>query len=151
MTNIIFTGIRENVLGLDHITEKALLAAKSIVTRGGVVISNEGKKNFRSYPGGQTVSRRTGRTYYKGAPNFPASPPLPTNRSGNLRNSIRLLQVTPTDGGWQSQTGPTMKYAAWVNYGTSRAREFPFFTTGVENSETRIREIAEEEWSRVND
>ena len=146
---IIVEGVSELSARFKALTVKADAAARNIVLKGAVVIAGESKKDFRPRPSGsQTTSRRTGRVYYKGAPNYPAQPPMPTNRSGNLRRSIRMLKVRPMGfGRWESTTGPTVSYGGYVEYGTSRARPFPFMKPALERSSAALAAIYEREWA----
>ena len=126
-------------------------AAKTIVRRGSIMISNAAKLQFRPRPGGsQRTSKRTGRVYYEGAPDFPANPPRPTFRSGNLQKSIRMIEIERLGfGRWQSATGPTMNYAPYVEFGTSRARQFPFLKMALDEVTPDLRALYEEEWAKA--
>ena len=147
MAEIIISGINEfenemkrNILRMDT-------AARNIVQKGGLVIERKAKEGFNPRPSGSQRTSKSGRTYYQGAPKYPATPPKPTQRSGNLRNSIKTQQVTSLGAGrWQSDTGPSIKYAGFVEYGTSRSREFPYMTPGIKSSYEEINSIAQEEW-----
>ena len=147
MAEIIISGINEfenemkrNILRMDT-------AARNIVTKGALVIERKAKEGFNPRPSGSQRTSKSGRTYYQGAPKYPATPPKPTQRSGNLRNSIKTQQVTSLGAGrWQSDTGPSVKYAGFVEYGTSRSREFPYMTPGIKSSYEEINSIAQEEW-----
>ena len=146
-SEIIISGINEfenemkrNILRMDT-------AARNIVQKGGLVIERKAKEGFNPRPSGSQRTSKSGRTYYQGAPKYPATPPKPTQRSGNLRNSIKTQQVTSLGAGrWQSDTGPSIKYAGFVEYGTSRSREFPYMTPGIKSSYEEINSIAQEEW-----
>ena len=147
MAEIIISGINEfenemkrNILRMDT-------AARNIVQKGGLVIERKAKEGFNPRPSGSQRTSKSGRTYYQGAPKYPATPPKPTQRSGNLRTSIKTQQVTSLGAGrWQSDTGPSIKYAGFVEYGTSRSREFPYMTPGIKSSYEEINSIAQEEW-----
>ena len=147
MVEVIISGINEfddemkrNILRMDT-------AARNIVTKGALVIERKAKEGFNPRPSGSQRTSKSGRTYYQGAPKYPATPPKPTQRSGNLRNSIKTQQVTSLGAGrWQSDTGPSVKYAGFVEYGTSRSREFPYMTPGIKSSYEEINSIAQEEW-----
>ena len=132
--------MKRNILRMDT-------AARNIVTKGALVIERKAKEGFNPRPSGSQRTSKSGRTYYQGAPKYPATPPKPTQRSGNLRNSIKTQQVTSLGAGrWQSDTGPSVKYAGFVEYGTSRSREFPYMTPGIKSSYEEINSIAQEEW-----
>ena len=147
MVEVIISGINEFDNGLKRSMAKADIAARNIVTKGALVIERKAKEGFNPRPSGSQRTSKSGRTYYQGAPKYPATPPKPTQRSGNLRNSIKTQQVTSLGAGrWQSDTGPSVKYAGFVEYGTSRSREFPYMTPGIKSSYEEIISIAQEEW-----
>ena len=147
MAEVIISGINEFDNGLKRSMAKADIAARNIVTKGALVIERKAKEGFNPRPSGSQRTSKSGRTYYQGAPQYPATPPKPTQRSGNLRNSIKTQQVTSLGAGrWQSDTGPSVKYAGFVEYGTSRSREFPYMTPGIKSSYEEINSIAQEEW-----
>ena len=147
MAEIIISGINEfenemkrNILRMDT-------AARNIVQKGGLVIERKAKEGFNPRPSGSQRTSKSGRTYYQGAPKYPATPPKPTQRTGNLRNSTRFQGIKQMGiGRWMSQTGPTVQYAPFVEYGTSHAREFPYMRTAVKDSNEEIKRIAQEEW-----
>ena len=147
MAEIIISGISEFDKALNFDIAKADTAARNIVVKGALIIERKAKEQFRARPSGSQRTSKSGRVYYQGAPKYPATPPRPTQRSGNLRNSIKTQQVISLGAGrWQSDTGPSVKYAGFVEYGTSRSREFPYMTPGVKNSNEEINTIAQEEW-----
>jgi len=149
VADIVVEGIPEFDKMLATFVVDSDLAARNIVTKGALIIERNAKLEFRGRPAGsQRTSKKTGRVYYAGAPKFPAAPPQPTNRTGNLQASIRMQKVTGLGAGrWQSDTGPSVKYGPYVNFGTSRARAFPFMTNGFKNSLKEIQELAETEWA----
>ena len=147
MAEIIISGISDFDKALKFDIAKSDAAARNIVTKGALIIERKAKEEFRARPSGSQRVSKSGRVYYQGAPNYPAIPPKPTQRSGNLRNSIRTQSVKSLGvGRWQSDTGPSVKYAGAVEYGTSRSRQFPYMTPGVKNSNEEINRIAQEEW-----
>jgi len=146
-SEIIISGISEFDKALRFDIVKSDAAARNIVTKGALVIERMAKEEFRARPSGSQRVSKSGRVYYQGAPKYPAVPPKPTQRSGNLRNSIRTQSVKSLGTGrWQSDTGPSVQYAGFVEYGTSRSREFPYMKPGVKNSYEEINRIAQEEW-----
>jgi len=147
VAEIIISGISDFDKALKFDIAKSDAAARNIVTKGALIIERKAKEEFRARPSGSQRVSKSGRVYYQGAPNYPAIPPKPTQRSGNLRNSIRTQSVKSLGvGRWQSDTGPSVKYAGAVEYGTSRSRQFPYMTPGVKNSNEEINRIAQEEW-----
>lgn len=126
------------------------LAAERIVTRGALIVEAQAKKEFRPRPLGSRRVSRTGRVYYAGAPNYPAEPPRPTSRTGNLQASIGTRYIRRNGyAKWESGVGPNMKYGPFVEYGTSRARAFPFMEPGFEKSKDKLMELARKEWEAV--
>ena len=132
--------MKRNILRMDT-------AARNIVQKGGFVIERKAKEGFIPRPSGSQRTAKSGRVYYQGAPKYPANPPKPTQRTGNLRNSTKLQGIKQMGiGRWMSQTGPTVQYAPFVEYGTSHSREFPYMQTAVKDSNEEINRIAQEEW-----
>ena len=147
MAEIIISGISDFDKALKADIAKSDVAARNIVVKGAFVIERKAKEVFNPRPSGSQRTSKSGRTYYQGAPQYPATPPKPTQRSGNLRNSIRMQAVTSLGAGrWQSDTGPSVKYAGYVEYGTSRSREFPYMKPGIKSSASEIYKLAQEEW-----
>lgn len=146
---VIITGRREFDAALGQMDARALIAAKAIVDRGLVVIASEAKRTFRPRPGGQRTAK-SGRIYYSFAPPFQAIPPQATSRSGNLQSSIGTVSGSAAiSGGWSGFTGTEVKYAAYVEYGTSRMRAEPFMEQGLERSRGALQAIAETEWAKA--
>ncbi|MDE1828481.1 MAG: hypothetical protein KGH65_04955 [Candidatus Micrarchaeota archaeon] len=136
--------------------DAASAAASRFVSRGGVIIADSAKEQFRSRPSGsRRVSQRTGNIWYDGTGSYAAQPPNPTLRTGNLRQSIRLHAVTELGKGrWMSQTGPHIYYGGYVeNGGATRGngvrRPFPYLRMGVENAAERLQMLADEEWAKA--
>ena len=103
-------------------------AARTWVTRGGLMLeANVKSEGFNPRPADSQKTSASGRVYYTG----PAKPPKPTQRTGNLRNSFVYRNTTRTAFGYKSETGTYIKYAPYVDYGTSRSRKFPFAEDGV--------------------
>ena len=129
---IIITGTREFSAGLYKDIAKADLAARNIVTKGAEVIKENAKKEFRPQ---QPKS-------------VPAVPTRPTERTGNLKGSIQMNGAPRplSKGAWVSETGPSIKYAQYVEYGTSRSAPYPYMKPGFKKSEKEIEIIAMEEW-----
>ena len=135
---------------LESTKAKADIAGERIVTRGSLIIEEAAKKEFRPRPLGSRRVSRNGRVYYVGAPDYPAEPPRPTSRTGNLQSSIGTRYVKKLGyGRWESGTGPNMKYGPYVEYGTSRSREFPFMAPALEKTREKLHALAEKEWKAV--
>ena len=146
---IVFSGITEFRAATEAMKVRLREAARQIVTKGAVIFADSMKQQYRARPGGRRVSQRTGRVYYEGAPNFPAVPPNPTIRTGNTRNSIRPQLVAPINiDTWMSQTWPTVNYERYPELGTRFIKvPFPAVKMGAEDSEDRIRLLAEGEYA----
>jgi HK97 gp10 family phage protein len=146
-------GVDEVIDAMKAAAARADVAARNIVTKGGALIASEAKKQFRARPlGSARKSKKSGRVYFQGAPKFPARPSRPTNRSEILNRSIDVQMVNSLgEGKWMSMTGPagSVKYAPYVEYGTSRARKFPYMKPGLKQATPKIQEIYEVEFSKV--
>jgi HK97 gp10 family phage protein len=138
---VVITGVNQFSAGLYKEVAKADIAARNIVTKGAEVIKTEARKQFRpTQP--KTVK---------------AIPTSPTNRTGQLQNSIEMQgsAIPQGKGMWLSKTGPTIYYAGYVEYGTSRMTQspypvgYPYMKPGLIKSEPAIFAIAEEEWRRA--
>lgn len=137
------SAIAEQVLKVDA-------ASRQIVEKGGLIIASEAKKGFRPRPSGsQRVSKKTGRIYYSFAPPFQATPPIPTNRTGNTSASIKIQRISPVPGGWMSMTGPSTPYAPFVEYGTSHQQKEPFMETALDKRLIELRALADEEYAKA--
>ena len=139
---VILHGIREFHDALKVDEAKMLEAARNIVAKGTLIIASRSKEVFKPRPGGQRVSQKTGKTYYSFVAPYQATPPVPTSRSGKLRNSLgSFYRVTKIEGGWQADVGTKVTYAPFVEFGTSRMQKEPYLATGLdhskEDSETR--------------
>jgi len=119
----------------------SLEAARLFVTQGGLMLeANVKAEGFNPRPAGSQRVSKSGRTYYVG----PATPPRPTQRTGNLRNSFVYRNTQRTATGYKSETGTYIKYAPYVDYGTSRSRKFPFAEDGVARILPRLNNLAQD-------
>ncbi len=154
-SSVIFHGVREFDDAVRADEAKLLEAARNIVSKGSLIIAGEAKKVFRPFPGGQKVHVRgkdAGKTYYSFVAPYQATPPVPTRRSGNLQDSIgTFYRVTKIEGGWMSVTGPKqdIKYAPYVEFGTSHMQKEPYMSVGVDRSKDEIERLAEYEWAKA--
>jgi len=122
-----------------NIEAASLEAARLFVTRGGLILeANVKSEGFNPRPANSEKRSASGRIYYTG----PATPPKPTQRTGNLRNSFVYRNTTRTATGYKSETGTYIKYAPYVDYGTSRSRKFPFAEDGVARILPRLNALA---------
>lgn len=148
---IVVRNLPEFSKALEENVALADAAGRRIVERGSVIVSDAARMNFRPRPAGsRRVSSISGQPYFAGAPLFPAVPPLPTLRTGNLRESIRaFLPTMISPGVWMGSAGTRLNYAPFVEYGTSRARKFPYMGKALEDSAVELAAVAREEWARA--
>ena len=137
-----------HVSGVDNVaryletqTAKLDMAARNIVQKGGLIIANHAKDEFK----GDGLSPDI---------NYPH----PTNRTHNLRNSIKVLDVKREAlGSWSSKTGPTKIYGRRVELGYpggegrghARTRAFPYMGPGFEKSRGELKELYSYEWRKA--
>ena len=151
-SEVLVSGVNEFAGAIEGLKERMRIAARNIVTEGALILADAMKEQYRARPGGsRRVSHITGKVYYAGAPNFPASPPNPTIRTGNTLNSIRPRKIGPINiDTWMSQTGPGTSYERYPELGTKFIRvPFPMVKMGIENSEERLQALAEAEWAEA--
>ena len=153
-TVVVIRGVNEFADALVASSQRASVAARTIVTKGSLIVSGEAKKAFRGRPGGQMISK-SGRTYYSFKAPYQAVPPTPTSRSGKLKNSIGsptgdgVMSVSKTIGGWQATFGTAVKYAPYVEFGTKFMEKEPFLRRGLDESKEKIQILAEDEWAKA--
>ena len=134
-SGIVVVGELKFHAAMDFKIEAANTASRNIVYKGGEIIRTNAKKEFRD----------------RKPKSVPAIPTRPTERTGNLKNSIAVTSVLPTGKGmWMSETGPAygpaIQYAKYVETGTSRSRPFPYMKPGFDKSIKEITLLAMEEW-----
>jgi len=146
MAEVLITGEVEFASAIKASSAAMNEAARQFVTRGADIIGDSAKEQWRSRPeGSRTVSKKTGKVYYRGDGPWKAQRPMPTIRTGNTRSSIRrryAKQVAP--GRWESGTGPSTPYAAAVEFGSVHITSpaFPFMEMGTKNAEERLQSLA---------
>ena len=124
-------------------TVDADVASQNIVRDGGHLIARYAKLNFR------------------GDTSAPPEPPLPTQRTGNTRNSIDVHEVTRVGPGrWMSKTYPTTIYARRLELGgqsrqqvfgqgpliTIVTRPFPYLAPALKEARPELKQIYTLEW-----
>jgi len=125
-------------------------ANRKIVEDGGLLIASDAKRHFLTRPSGsQRTSKKSGKTYWSYKPPYQAQPPDPTNRSGALSRSIKVRKVVKVEGGWMSMTGPSRKYAPYVEYGTSKMQKEPFIKYSLDKNTGKLQELAAAEWEKA--
>ena len=133
---------------IDKIKVASMEAARKFVTDGGLMLeANVKSEGFNPRPADSQKTSASGRVYYTG----PAKPPKPTQRTGNLRNSFVYRNTQRTATGYKSETGTFVKYAPYVDYGTSRSRKFPFAEDGVARILPRLNNLAQELFRKAQD
>jgi HK97 gp10 family phage protein len=147
---IVIKGIDKFFGDLDAKKEAASVAAMNIVTKGRLIVATKARKTFRPYPGGRRTAQTSGRTYYVFIPPYSATPPQPTNRSGALSKSIIGGPVTKIGvATWRGIVGTSLNYAGYVEDGTEFMTKEPFLETGLRNSESDLKALAESEWEKA--
>ena len=142
-TDAFFRATQEQKIAVDA-------ASFRIVRDGALLIASDAKRHFRPRPGGQRVSKKSGRTYYVYTPPFQAIPPQPTSRSDGLQTSIgKVSSVTKISGGWMSIIGTKLSYAGYVEYGTRFMQPEPFMEYAATKNQEKIQLGAAEEWSKA--
>ena len=94
----------------------------------GELVRNEVVKEL-SHPG-------TGKVYGRHRASSPGSPPAVN--TGTLRNSIFVRTVSVSTTHRQIEVGTRVKYAGYLEYGTSRMRPRPFMRTAVLRAQPQI-------------
>lgn len=125
---------------------RANVAARQTVLRGAVTVASNAKREFRPRPKGSLhTSQKTGKKWYDSRPPFEPQKPSPTNRSGHLRDGIKMLSLAPVGTGrWMSVTGPTAMYGARVE-----SLGYLYMKPGLDKSIDAIRMIYEQEMARA--
>lgn len=125
---------------------RANVAARRIVERGAVTVASNAKREFRARPlGSVRTSQKTGKKWYDSRPPFEPRLPSPTNRSGNLRDGIKMLSIAPVGvGRWMSTVGPTAMYGARVE-----SLGYRYMKPGLDKSMVELARIYEQEMARA--
>ena len=149
-TGVILHGESEFRDALTVHVEAVGVAGRNFVEKGSLLILSEAKKTFRPRPGGQRVSKKTGKTYYSFVPPYQAVPPQPTSRSGALQSSLgKIRKISKTPGGWSAVFGTDLEHANYVEYGTRYMQKEPFMATGIDHSKGKLTSILEAEMAKV--
>jgi len=130
--------------------EKLDKASERIVKKGSTIVGSEAKRQFRPRPLGSVRTSKSGKVYYSSKPPYQPRPPRPTSRSGNLRNSIHMVEAKRLGPGrWVSTTSPTMIYGRRVELGGGRARAFPYMAPGLQAAKPKLRKLYTDEWRKA--
>lgn len=142
---VIIIGVKETLAHFEAVKVKVDEAAERIVTKGAVTIASNAKREFRARPLGSLTTSKNGTKYYSSAPPYEPKKPSPTNRTGNLRDGIKMIDARRVGfGKWESTTSPTAKYGARVE-----KLGYLYMKPGFEKSRTELERIYEKEWAKA--
>lgn len=144
-------GIDNLIKNFDALVARADIAARNIVEKGAVTVASNAKREFRARPLGSQRTSKTGKKYYDLKPPYEPKLPKPTNRSGNLRDSIKMTSSERVGAGrWRSTTGPTAESAKGYAYG-ARVENlgYLYMRTGLDKSAAELKRIYENEWAQA--
>lgn len=126
---------------IESMTMRLDAAAEKIATQAGLIVQRYARKEFR----GETSA--------------PPTPPRPTQRTGNLRNSITVSdQKRVSFGTWSAKVGPTMIYGRRVELGykgtgkgrgQQTTRAFPYLSPGFDKSRNDVIDMYQSEWRKA--
>ena len=143
-------GVQDFGKALGKQAEKLDKASERIVKKGSTIVGSEAKKQFRPRPLGSVRTSKSGKVYYSSKPPYQPRPPKPTNRTGNLRNSIHMVEAKRLGyGRWSSTTAPSMIYGRMVELGGGRNRAFPYMAPGLTEAKPKLRRLYTEEWRKA--
>ena len=150
---IIIRNVKEFDKGVEEMIARVNRASEVIVRQGGQVVARESKKIFLGSPTKKGPNGRGKGQQGQKSPSWPR----PTNRTGHLRDSIRVEVKQEGSGRWSSTTGPTTIYGRRVELGgTSRTnghtivtRPFPYMEPGFEASKPELRAIYRKVWTEA--
>ena len=150
---IIIRNVKEFDKGVEEMIARVNRASEVIVRQGGQVVARESKKIFLGSPTKKGPNGRGKGQQGQKSPSWPR----PTNRTGHLRDSIRVEVRSRGDNAWESTIGPTTIYGRRVELGgTSRTnghtivtRPFPYMEPGFEASKPELRAIYRKVWTEA--
>ena len=150
---IIIRNVKEFDKGVEEMIARVNRASEVIVRQGGQVVARESKKIFLGSPTKKGPNGRGKGQQGQKSPSWPR----PTNRTGHLRDSIRVEVRNRGDNAWESTIGPTTIYGRRVELGgTSRTnghtivtRPFPYMEPGFEASKPELRAIYRKIWTEA--
>ena len=150
---IIIRNVKEFDKGVEEMIARVNRASEVIVRQGGQVVARESKKIFLGSPTKKGPNGRGKGQQGQKSPSWPR----PTNRTGHLRDSIRVEVRNRGDNAWESTIGPTTIYGRRVELGgTSRTnghtivtRPFPYMEPGFETSKPELRAIYRKVWTEA--
>jgi hypothetical protein len=141
-------GIKEFTRAVEVQAAKLDKASERIVKKGSAIVGRFAKKEFRPRPLGSQRISASGRVYYATNGRFAPQPPKPTSRTGNLRNSIHMVQAERLGpASWMSTTAPSVVYGARVELGGGPNRPFPYMKPGFDKSVPELQRLYNDEWA----
>jgi hypothetical protein len=150
---VIIRNVKEFDKSVEEMIARVNRASEIIVRQGGQVVARESKKIFLGSPTKKGPNGRGKGQQGQKSPSWPR----PTNRTGHLRDSIRVEVKNLGNNAWESTTGPTTIYGRRVELGgTSRTngrtivtRPFPYMEPGFEASKPELRAIYRKVWTEA--
>jgi len=133
-------GTKETIDALNRLGLAFDEAMKRVVEKGTILIANEAKQGFNP------------------PDDLPARPPRPTQRTGNLRNSINTTKARSLGlGRFAASVGPTVIYGRRVELGYpggagighQKTRAFPYLAPGFNRAKPKLEELYRKELSEV--
>jgi hypothetical protein len=141
-------GVHEFTRAIEVQAAKLDKASERIVKKGSTIVGRFAKKEFRPRPLGSQRISASGRVYYNAKGQYAPRPPKPTSRTGNLRDSIHMVDAQRIGPGrWVSTTAPTMVYARRVELGGGPNRPFPYLKPGFDKSLPELQRLYHDEWA----
>ena len=128
-----WVGVDAFLAGLKKVSAQADAASKTIVSKGGLLVTREAQANFEG-------SHKRGEPHVGGA--------KPNVVTGALRRSIRPDPVRPL-GRFEYGTtvGPRLIYGRAVELGYQTRRAFPYFMPAALKAQPQLRELAATTWA----
>ena len=144
-------GIDEVIKNFEAIVARADKAAQRIVEKGSVTVASNAKREFRARPLGSQRRSKTGKVYYDTKPPYQPRLPQPTNRTGNLRDSVKRISSTRRGTfRWESETGPTARSEKGYMYGERVEKlGYLYMSTGLRKAMPELQRIYDDEWAKA--
>ena len=142
---IIIRNVKEFDKGVEEMIARVNRASEVIVRQGGQVVARESKKIFLGSPTKKGPNGRGKGQQGQKSPSWPR----PTNRTGHLRDSIRVEVKQEGSGRWSSTTGPTTIYGRRVELGGGANRPFPYMEPGFDKALPELKAIYRSEWAKA--
>jgi hypothetical protein len=128
-----WVGVDAFLAGLKKVSDQAEKASKTIVSKGGLMVTREAQANFQG-------SHRQGQPH--------VGDDKPNIVSGDLRRSIRpdpVVRVGLFE--YATTVGPRLLYGRAVELGYMTRRAFPYFMPAATKVQPQLRALAEETWA----